>query len=52
MNGRHCYWMSTSAIPGGTSYENFELSEPFADGRQIFFSVTPLPEAGSATASP
>jgi len=42
VNGRRSYWASSSPIPGGTSYENFELVEPFADGREFFFSIEPL----------
>lgn len=34
VNGRFCYWASQSPIPGGTSFENFELSEPFVDGQE------------------
>lgn len=43
VNGRTSYWASSSPIPGGTSYENFELVEPFRHGREFFFSVEPLP---------
>jgi hypothetical protein len=42
VNGRFCYWASSSPIPGGTSYENFELGEPFRDGQEYSFTVTPL----------
>ncbi|MET7751449.1 hypothetical protein [Micromonospora sp. NPDC005367] len=42
VNGRFCYWASQSPIPGGTSFENFELSEPFADGREYAFAVEPM----------
>lgn len=45
VNGRFAYWNSESPIPGGTSYENFELVEPFAQGREFFFSVEPLASA-------
>lgn len=45
VNGRFAYWNSESPIPGGTSYENFELVEPFAQGREYFFSVEPLASA-------
>jgi hypothetical protein len=41
VNGRRCYWRSRHPIPGGTAYENFELSEPFTDGRELFFAVEP-----------
>jgi hypothetical protein len=43
VNGRTRYWASSSPIPGGISYENFELVEPFMQGREFFFSVEPLP---------
>jgi hypothetical protein len=42
INGRFCYWASQSPIPGGTSYENFELGEPFVNGHEYVFSVDPL----------
>lgn len=46
VNGRFCYWASQSPIPGGTSFENFELGEPFVDGQEggqeYVFSVEPL----------
>jgi hypothetical protein len=42
VNGRSAYWASTSTIPGGISFENFELVEPFRDGREFFYSVEPL----------
>jgi hypothetical protein len=41
VNGRRAYWASTSAIPGGTSFENFELVEPFRQGREFFFGIEP-----------
>ena len=37
VNGRYTYWASKSPIPGGIAYENFELTEPFQSGRNIFF---------------
>lgn len=42
VNGRSAYWASSSPIPGGTTYENFELVEPFKEGREFFFSVDVL----------
>ena len=42
VNARHAYWASTSPIPGGASYENFELVEPFLQGREFTFAVDPL----------
>ena len=42
VNGRHTYWMSEAPIPGGIAFENFELVEPFRQGRAFTFSVEPL----------
>ncbi|MGN8552863.1 UNVERIFIED_CONTAM: hypothetical protein OHV15_09785 [Microbacterium sp. SLM126] len=42
VNGRHTYWMSEAPIPGGIAFENFELVEPFRDGRAFTFSAEPL----------
>lgn len=42
VNGRWSYWASTSPIPGGVSFENFEISEPFRQGAAFRFSVNPL----------
>lgn len=42
VNGRFAYWASTSPIPGGTSYENFELLEPFTQGREFVLRIDPL----------
>ena len=41
VNGRSVYWGSLSPIPGGVSYENFEIVEPFRDGAEFHFGVTP-----------
>jgi hypothetical protein len=41
VNGRQTYWMSQSPIPGGTSFENFELGMPFKPGRRLWFGVRP-----------
>jgi len=40
-NGRFFYWASNSPIPGGIAYENFELVQPYADGTEVWFGVTP-----------
>ncbi len=46
VNGRTTYWASRSEIPGGISYENFELAAPFSNGQMFTFGVTPAaPEA-------
>jgi len=42
VNGRYTYWMSEHPIPGGIAFENFELVEPFRQGRAFTFSVEPL----------
>lgn len=42
VNGRFTYWASESPIPGGISFENFELKEPFVNGATYIFGVTPL----------
>lgn len=46
VNGRFSYWMSDAPIPGGISFENFELVEPFRQGRSFTFAVEPLNAAG------
>ena len=42
VNGRHTYWMSEHALPGGIAFENVELVEPFRQGRAFTFRVEPL----------
>ena len=42
VNARWAYWASSSPIPGGPSFENFELYEPFRQGSEFTFSVEPL----------
>jgi len=42
VNGRYAYWASTSPIPGGIAYENFELKQGFRNGQTFVFGVTPL----------
>lgn len=41
VNGRYVYWASRAPIPGGVSFENFELKEPFKQGREFIFAVDP-----------
>lgn len=48
VNGRYTYWSSRSAIPGGISFENFELVSPFRPGETFHFSVEPGAEPGLA----
>lgn len=43
VNGRRVYWASQAPIPGGVSFENFELKEPFKQGREFVFAVEPAP---------
>ena len=42
VNARWAYWASSSPIPGGPSYENIELYEPFRQGAEYRFKVEPL----------
>ncbi|GAB3424367.1 hypothetical protein GCM10027516_24640 [Niabella aquatica] len=42
VNGRYTYWASRSPIPGGISFENFELKAPFKQGNTFVFGVSPL----------
>jgi len=41
VNGRYTYWGSKAPIPGGISYENFELKENFVNGSGFIFGITP-----------
>lgn len=41
VNCRRLYWASRAPIPHGASFENFELAEPFREGRELYFSVVP-----------
>ncbi|MEV0715029.1 hypothetical protein [Asanoa sp. NPDC050611] len=41
VNGRACYWASSSPIPGGVSFENFEFGAAYRPGQEYVFSVTP-----------
>jgi len=41
VNGRFVYWAGRAPIPGGVSYENFELKEPFKNGSSFIFGITP-----------
>jgi hypothetical protein len=40
VNGRFMYWGGKRPIPGGISYENFELREPFRSGHTFVFGIT------------
>lgn len=41
VNARAAYWASTAPIPGGAAFENFELVEPFRQGREFRFRIEP-----------
>lgn len=41
VNGRFTYWGSKSPIPGGISFENFELKAPFRNGSKYVFGIDP-----------
>lgn len=40
VNGRQVYWATHNPIPGGLSYENFDLMEPFREGQAFVFGLT------------
>jgi hypothetical protein len=40
VNARFRYWKNHRPIPGGVSFENFELREKFYDGQQFIFGIT------------
>jgi hypothetical protein len=40
VNGRYTYWRSRRPIPGGISFENFELRERFFEGQRFVFGIT------------
>jgi hypothetical protein len=40
VNARFTYWAGEQPIPGGISYENFELREPFTSGQSFIFGIT------------
>lgn len=42
VNGRAQFYKSGVDIPGGVSFENFELIEPFRDGQESWFGVSLL----------
>ena len=45
LNGRYMYWASRSPIPGGISFENFEMVTPFEQGEEFEFRVEPVADA-------
>jgi hypothetical protein len=42
VNARFTYWGGQRPIPGGISFENFELREPFREGQSFIFGVSKL----------
>lgn len=54
VNGRFTYWASRSPIPGGVSFENFELIAPFEQSQTFWFGVERMerPAGDSATTRP
>lgn len=40
VNARYTYWMSDVPIPGGISYENFEMREGYFEGQPFVFGIT------------
>ena len=44
VNGRRVYWGSTSDIPGGVAFENFEMQASFQLGQEFVFGVEPVAE--------
>jgi len=41
VNGRRVYWASTTPIPGGASFENFEVRQRYVPGQAFVFGLTP-----------
>lgn len=41
VNARYTYWKSEMPIPGGISFENFEMRERFYDGQKFIFGIIP-----------
>lgn len=41
VNGRRVYWSSTTPIPGGLSFENFETRQRYVSGQAFVFGLTP-----------
>jgi len=40
VNARKVYWAGTNPIPGGISFENFELQEQFYPGQEFVYGIT------------
>ena len=41
VNGRRVYWASKVTIPGGLSFENFEVRQRYVPGQAFVFGLTP-----------
>jgi hypothetical protein len=41
VNGRRIYWASKTVIPGGLSFENFEVRQRYVPGQVFVFGLTP-----------
>ncbi|MPY90797.1 MAG: hypothetical protein GEU99_23155 [Luteitalea sp.] len=41
VNGRRVYWNSTDPIPGGPSFENFEVRQRYVPDQMFIFGLTP-----------
>ena len=52
VNGRTKYWASRSPIPGGISFENFEMVAGFRSGLPFWFGVRPEAMAPSSSPEP
>jgi hypothetical protein len=39
VNGRRVYWASDREIPGGISFENFEVRQSFVPGQRFYFGL-------------
>jgi hypothetical protein len=48
VNGRVVYWGGITPIPGGVSFENFEMLAPFRQGQEFWFGVKPMADADSS----
>jgi hypothetical protein len=40
VNGRRVYWASRLEIPGGISFENFEVRQTYRPGQEFIFGLT------------
>lgn len=52
VNARATHWASSNPIPGGPSFENFELTEPFRPGREFRFRIEPMKDEGGPEIRP